>query len=486
VTPWLGALFLVLALRGLVRAWARFSPPELETEEGTTEVGPAPPTPPELIPLLGLPHPLSPFGVAILGVAILGVCDLSLAAAWGLVAAACVWPWLLRRRLRATDTRELTPEDKAGPSKRLRLASVRASGRMDVLWFYALPILLPSLVLLVRARTWRGALFSAACVLLPLALVLVLARRKAAAAASATLASALLLGLWGAVPRSDPGAIESRFLSGRPATWTPAALVPEEDQFQLGTFVLPLLDAHVDWEQSVRVRQVFGSIYDRVAQDPDLAGLPSALSATYRDMAGLELPRHAYFYVPEGPAPEGGHPVLLFFHGSLGSFQGYLAALRPLAKREGFAIVAPSYGSGLWRREASAQRIEEALALVAADPRLDSARVVAVGLSAGGSAVSRVGASFPARVRGLAFLSPMIEPALFAEPWRGRPVLVVHGTRDRRISARFVEGAVEELRAAEVEVRYVPIAGQDHFLYFADTERVNAALGDWLRLVVPK
>ena len=486
MTPWLGALVLVLALRGLVKSLALFCPPE--TSEAEREPGASVPEPAraELLPLLDLPHALAPFGYALLGVAILAVCDLSLALAWVLVGGACAWPLFLRARLRAAQSSELPPEDTSGARKKLRLASVRASGRLDVLWFYALPILLPSLILLVRARTWRGALFSLTCVLLPLALALLCARRPRAGAASAALALALSLGLWGAVPRSDPGAIESRFLSGRPATWTPAALVPEEDQFQLGTFVLPLLDAHVDWEQSVRVRRVFGSIYDRVAQDPDLAGLPSALSATYRDMAGLELPRHAYVYVPKGPTPEGGRPVLVFFHGSLGSFQGYLAALRPLAEREGFAIVAPSYGSGLWRRKASTERIEEALALVAEDPRLDAERVVAVGLSAGGSAVSRVGAHFPERVRGLAFLSPMIEPALFAEPWRGRPVLVVHGATDRRIPARFVERAVKDLRAAEVEVSYVPIEGQDHFLYFAETEQVNAALGAWLREVVSR
>jgi pimeloyl-ACP methyl ester carboxylesterase len=486
MTPWLGALLLVLALRSLVKRWALFRPPV--TEPG--ESGGAEPALGELRPLCDLPAPWAPLGYGLCGLGVLALCDLSTIAAWGLVLVACAWSYFLRSRARVRSSssllapRELPSDDEAAAAKRLRIASVRASGRLDVLWFYGLAILLPSLVLLVRARTWRGALFSLACVLIPLSLISLCARRARASLAGGTLTLAILLGLWWGVPRSDPGAVESRFLSGRLATWTPAALVPEEDQFQLGSFFLPLIDAHADWEQSVRIRAAFGSIYDRAGQDPDLAGLPSVLGATYRDMAGLDLPHHAYLYVPQGLSPKSGHPVLLFFHGSLGSFQGYLAALRPLAEREGFAIVAPSYGSGLWRRKASRTRIEKALDLIATDPRLDAQRVVAVGLSAGGSAVSRVGESFPERVRGLAFLSPMIEPALFAEPWRGRPALVVHGTSDRRIPARFVERAVADLRAAAVEVRYVPVEGQDHFLYFADTDAVDAALGPWLREVI--
>lgn len=482
MTPWLGALLLVVALRGLVKRWTRYVVPAAEGEEAGA--------PAELRPLERLPQAWAPWGYAVLGFGVLLVCDASLAAAWGLVLAAGAWAWFCRARLqreaRAAALSELPSEESAAAQKRLRIASVRASGCLDVLWFYSLPILLPSLILLVRARTWRGALFSLAGVLIPLSLALVLARRKRPGALAAAAALTILLGLWWVVPRSDPGAVESRFVSGKLSTWTPSALVPEEDQFQLGSFFLPLIDAYVDWEQSVRVRRAFGSVYDRAAHDPDLAGLPSVLGATYRDMAGLELPRHYYLYVPKGPAPEGGHKVLLFFHGSLGSFQGYLAALRPLAEREGFAIVAPSYGAGLWRRQASRVRIAEALDLVAEDPRLDAGRVVAVGLSAGGSALSRLGQDFPERVRGLAFLSPMIEPALFAEPWRGRPVLVVHGTSDRRIPARFVERAVQDLRAASVSVRYVPIEGQDHFLYFAETARVDAALGPWLREIVPR
>lgn len=509
MTPWIGAVFLFLALRGLVKRAALFRPPTTDRERapggsssgepqaedaeplpedaqplGATDSEPALPRPLEALPN---PPGLAPaLGWAGWGIAILLIADLSWVAAWVLVGVA-LGSQFLGRRSSPQISNEFPAEDAAKELKLERIAAVRAAGRLDVVWFYALPLLLPSLILLVRARTWQGHAFSLACVLLPLPLLLGFAQRPRAAKVSAATVLALLLGLWTAVPRSDPGVIESRLLSGpAPSTWTPAALVPEEDQFMLATFFLPLLDAYVDWDQSVRVREAFGSVYDRAGSDPDLAGLPSVMSATYRDMAGAELPHHVYLYVPEGHAPVSGRPVLLFCHGSLGSFQGYLAALRPLAEREGFAIVAPSYGSGIWRRKAGLERIEEALALCSSDPRLDAQRVVAVGISAGGTALSRAGAAFPERFLGLAFLSPMLEPAFVKEPWQGRPVLVVHGSADRRIPERFVSGCVRELETAGVKTTYLLVEGQDHFLYFSDPEQVNAALQRWLKEVVPR
>ena len=477
---------ILIGLRALLKSVARFRlPPALEAEAKERDLEGEPPERPEPpggdrsgsqtapVPSRGLSR-WGALGFVVLGVSALQLCDYTLVGAWSALGLGFVLG-VARWRAAAADT---TPR----PDKRTQIAALRAAGRLDVVWFYALPLALPSLILLVRARTWQGFSFSLLCVLAPVSLVLALGGRRLAA--KITLATLVSLGLllWAAVPRSAPGKIESHLLGGpAPSSWTPAALVPEEDQFQLGTFFLPPTDRFVDWEQSVRVRRVFGAVYDRAGRDPDLAGLPGIMSATYRDVVGAELPRHLYVYAPPSPTPR---PVILFLHGSLGSFQGYLSALKGLADQEGLAIVSVSFGSGLWSRAGGLARIEEALAFVASDPRLDSQGVIAVGISAGGVAASRAGAAFPDRLRGLALLSPVIEPELFAETWRKRPVLVVHGALDRRIPQAYVDGAVAELKQAGVRVSYVLVPNEDHFLYFSETATVNAALATWIRGVL--
>ncbi|MBL4848505.1 MAG: prolyl oligopeptidase family serine peptidase [Planctomycetes bacterium] len=472
---------ILVGLRALLKSFAQFRPPEpsdAEVPDGSPsppgEEGPIP-VPPALAPLPSPPSRGGALGVALLGTVALLVCDQTLVGAWIAVGLGVVL-WAVRRRRSAASVEESLLD------KRTRIAAIRASGRLDVIWFYALPLVLPSLILLVRARTWQGSAFSLLCVLAPVSLVLFAGGRRLAAKLALAVIVALGLALWAVVPRADPGAIESRLLSGpAPASWTPAALVPEEDQFQLGTFFLSLGDPLVDWEQSVRVRRVFGEVYDRAGRDPDLAGLPGIMSATYRDVVAAELPHHLYVYAPSSAAPR---PVVLFLHGSLGSFQGYLSALKALADQEELAIVSVSFGAGLWDRPGGVERIEEALELCAQDPRLDSERVVLVGISAGGRATSLAGAAFPSRLAGLAFLSPAIAPELFKDLWRGRPVLVVHGALDRRIPASLVEGAVSELKQAGVETTYLLVPGEDHFLYFSDTATVNAALSEWIRGVL--
>ena len=484
--PWLGALLIALGLRAGLRRLARYAPPcAEETPADALEVAESPPAAGwEVLPARP-PRWAAPL-LCLTGAGVMSLCDSSRSGAWALFLVGVAVHLAARRSAAASNTTSKKDESRglASESRRRALAARRVALRIDLLLCSGLPLLLPGALAFVRARTWRGAAFALLCLALPLALGALVGNRAALARGLGLASLSLGLWLWALVPRSDPGRIESRFTGGPlPATWTPAALVPEEDQFQLGSFVVPLLDPYVDFAQSIRIRRAFGDIYDRVAADPDFQGLPSVVSASYLDMAGLQpLPRHLYLYVPAGrPGPR---PVILFLHGSFGSFQGYLKALRPLADAGGYALVAPSFGTGLWQRADGLERVEEALDLCRSDPRLDAERVVAVGISAGGRAVTRAGQAFPTRLRGLAYISPVMEPELlhhdpFRAAWRGRPVLIVHGSEDRRLPKWHVERGVSALRESEVDLRLEWVAGEEHFLFFSQTSAVLDPLEAW-------
>jgi dipeptidyl aminopeptidase/acylaminoacyl peptidase len=64
--------------------------------------------------------------------------------------------------------------------------------------------------------------------------------------------------------------------------------------------------------------------------------------------------------------------------------------------------------------------------------------------------------------------------------FRGRPALVLHGAKDRRIPLVYAKAAVEQLRlkVADVTVRVWP--EEDHFLLFSQDEAVLKEIGGWM------
>ncbi len=349
-----------------------------------------------------------------------------------------------------------------------------------------LPFALPALLLCLVARSANGRLCGLAVLAwVAAAYVAVVrrARRSRRAASRRVVVALLLVGVALIVvarlraPTGDPGEgsrARSIYLQGgRFAPSSLANIVPEADQFLLGSFLISPLDPTLDFAQAARLRGLIRDVYGPMAGDSTFVALGSHMNLAYRHLFGLDWDTgHAYVYLPDDPGPL---PVLLFLHGSAGNFKGYLWLLRAVAERCRVAIVAPSYGFGEWREPGCVVAVDRCLAWIAEHPRLASDSVVLAGLSNGGKGVTRVATARPDDFRALAYVSPVLESAWLAqlaEVWDPeRPVWIVHGAQDRRIPVAGVEAGARQLGA-----ELVVVEGEDHFLLFSQPERVLGGL----------
>lgn len=349
----------------------------------------------------------------------------------------------------------------------------------------AAPCALAALLLLGCAGTFEGRL-AAGCALLALALAPARrSRRGLAVVAPALLAGGLLLVL--RAPSGEPaeGArLRARYLLGGGASrLAPTNLVPEGDQLVLATHLVWLLDPVMTRASAARLRGAIRGVYASAERDPEARALGSALGDAILDRDTGRV----YLYEPPH-APGERRPVVLFLHGSAGSWKGYLQVLLELARRRGLGLAQPSFGFGAWNRPGGVDAVERTRRWLVAQPWVDPSRVYLVGLSNGGRGITRVMQSGPARFRGLVFVSAVVEPRVLdaapLEPsWRAVPALVVHGARDDRVPLAYMDLGVDALRAQGVPVRYAVFPEEDHYLIFTAPERLRAEVGAWLDLV---
>jgi pimeloyl-ACP methyl ester carboxylesterase len=124
---------------------------------------------------------------------------------------------------------------------------------------------------------------------------------------------------------------------------------------------------------------------------------------------------------------------------------------------------------------------------VAAITEIDQKRIYLAGISNGGLGVSQLAEAAPGRFRGLIFISPVmateiVESKTFLETWRGRPVLVISGEADRRISISYVNQRVTTLQKGGVAVTDITYSNEDHFLFFSQPANVLADIATWLQV----
>ncbi len=266
-----------------------------------------------------------------------------------------------------------------------------------------------------------------------------------------------------------------------PSSLSPTQLVPEVDQLKLGSFVFQVLDPAINGKKAKRIRTLFGTVYDELSHDPDFAGAHCTLGYAYREMAsGNHRSEHLFIYIPETTEPQ--MPVLLFVHGALGNFKGYAWVWKEFADRNGIALVAPTFCAGLFR-DGGEGGFAIAHQVIANDKQLDENRILLAGLSNGGMGVSHAATTRDSSYRGLIYISPVLKKPSpqFLEKWRDRPVLVIHGTDDRRIPHELIAENVTLLREGGVDVDFLSYDGQDHFLMFDARERLLQDIDTWLK-----
>jgi pimeloyl-ACP methyl ester carboxylesterase len=266
---------------------------------------------------------------------------------------------------------------------------------------------------------------------------------------------------------------------------SPANLVPEIDQLRLGAHLFGLLDPTADRELAARVRRLFLEVYREMRGDPGFVQAVSALGMCYRDMVAPATRLHVYEYAPAGVRGQA-RPALIFLHGSLGNFKGYIWVLHELAERLGVVILAPTYGSGNWYTDRHCRVLHEVLEYCHGMPHIDADQLYLAGLSNGGTGVTRAIADHGGAYKGVIMLSPVLELAVIdSAAFRRRaaalPMLLVHGEADRRIPFDYIQERATFLHASaqRLDLAYYP--EEDHFLFFSQRHAVVAELATWLR-----
>lgn len=359
------------------------------------------------------------------------------------------------------------------------------------------PGLFLALTLMVHATTWRGRLFATGVLLAIPVPVLVwvacyLERKRGLLRAAWVLAvaSICLLAIDYRISPDNPqlhgtGIRSIRNEATRFHRASPANLVPEIDQLILGTYVMPSLDRLMDKANTEELRSGVLDVYGEMRQSSDFERLGSALGYTYGDLSLRQRPvGHMYEYIPERPASQK-LPVVIFLHGSLGNFRGYMWVWKKIADAQGVAIVAPTFGAGNWDAPGGVAALENARRYCLSNPRFDPARIFLAGLSNGGRGTCMEVQSAPDCYRGLIFISPVLYPQpwesqSFRDAWKSKRVLVLHGSKDNRIPAAYVSSSVAGMRSAGLPVTYRLYEGQTHFLFFTLRTEVQDLIGEWL------
>ena len=258
-------------------------------------------------------------------------------------------------------------------------------------------------------------------------------------------------------------------------------IVPEIDQLKLGTVLLPFSDPFIDGAQGKQLREAFLSVYREMREDPEFVEVGSALGFCYEDLfLGKRRTLHSYEYLPEAQDRKP-LPVIIFLHGSLGNFKGYLWVLKSFAEDQGIAVVAPTFGAGNWERDENGSVVSTIYERCKADPRFDPDAIYLAGLSNGGKGVTRELRDHGDRYKGLVLISPILEPEVVgAISGSKTPVLIIHGDRDRRIPLGSVEAGSSALREKGFPVRTEIYTGEDHFLFFSQRERVVKEMRLWM------
>jgi pimeloyl-ACP methyl ester carboxylesterase len=184
--------------------------------------------------------------------------------------------------------------------------------------------------------------------------------------------------------------------------------------------------------------------------------------------------------------PAAPRATLVFLHGSGGNFASYWYVLADLARRHDVAVICPSFGLGNWQRPGGVAAVFRALDHATRRYDLDGRPTYLAALSNGGRGATRVMAhSKGRRFRGVVLLSAVLEAGPLGRgvrrgAWRGKRVLVIHGTRDRRIPWGHVRTRLRLLRAGGAGVQVRAVRGEDHFLFFSRREQVIERVARWV------
>ncbi|MFK7802458.1 MAG: alpha/beta hydrolase family protein [Anaerolineae bacterium] len=281
---------------------------------------------------------------------------------------------------------------------------------------------------------------------------------------------------------------------GRFIRFSPFNIIPEIEQMNVGTNLLGPLDAYIDKEKSDRLADLTLTIYQEMRQDADFRRAGSVMGLTLREPFQIPFDNgHTYLYIPKKASADHPVPAIVFLHGAGGAFKAYQWIWRDFAEENGFVIISPSYGAGLWPEQEGSEAVIRALDY-AADYLLETDglelnqdHIWLAGLSNGGYGTIHTATRHPDRFEGLILISPGMPSQLMIEQdgpfntaWRGRPVLLIHGEQDLRMPMNYLNQHIGFMENGEIDLKTVLYSEEDHFLFFAQREELMETIAHWI------
>jgi len=281
---------------------------------------------------------------------------------------------------------------------------------------------------------------------------------------------------------------------GRFVRLSPFNIIPEIEQMNVGTNLLGPLDAYIDAAKADRLADLTLTIYREMEQDADFHRAGSVMGLALREPFQIPFDNgHTYVYVPKKASADHPVPAIVFLHGAGGAFKAYQWIWRDFAEENGFVIISPSYGVGLWPEQAGSEAVMRALDYTADylakndGLELNQEHIWLAGLSNGGYGTIHTATQHPDRFQGLILLSPGMPSQLMIEQdgpfnsaWRGRPVLLIHGEQDLRMPMPYLNQHIGFMENGGIELETVLYPEEDHFLFFAQRKELMQIIADWV------
>jgi phospholipase/carboxylesterase len=225
------------------------------------------------------------------------------------------------------------------------------------------------------------------------------------------------------------------------------------------------------------VEPAFHGALDRLDPAP-----PEGVSVGIHEAPGGVDGRGGFvLYVPECYDASRPWPLVVALHGAGGRGDEFLWTWLREARGRRFLLLAPTSLGATWSLDAPARdgaALESMIAFVRERWRVDEARVLATGLSDGGTFALLWGLGEGSSASAVAALSGVLHPANFAlgnlARARGRRVYLAHGSRDWLFPVGLARLAREALERAGADLVYREIEDLSHTYPRDENDRILA------------
>lgn len=281
---------------------------------------------------------------------------------------------------------------------------------------------------------------------------------------------------------------------GRFVRFSPFNIIPETELMNVGINLIGPLDPYISDQKAERLADLTLTIYDELDQDTDFQRAGSVMGLPLREP--LQLPfdnGHTYLYIPKKASADHPVPAIVFVHGAGGPFKAYQWIWREFAEENGFLIISPSYGFGVWTEKEGSDAIIRAIDDAAAyldreiGIQLNQDFIWLAGLSNGGNGTLYTAMQHPERFQGLILISPSMPSEIMQTPdqpfnqaWRNRPVLLIHGEQDLRMPMGYLNQHIGFMQAGGIDLKVILYPEEDHFLFFAQRKELMQLISKWI------